>query len=234
MEDYFIGHGIVYAAQRDISGNPLGFIDLGNCPRFTISPGTRGLRSVTNPANLGKMLEKGEVGNVQITLDDLNKNNLAQAFYGGQIAQAGTTVVDESVTVYTGLFSPTAHINISNVSVAGKVEGTDYTVDVAGGLHVIDGTGSPWSVSYDYTDHNIMSSFSLAPEIQWVRLNGINIADDENPVVVDVYKVRFTPASNISLIGDTFVSMALTGKILYDSTKAGTTTWGNYFRIRSL
>lgn len=239
-DEYFVGHGIVYAAQIDGSGNPEGFIDLGNSPDFTLSPGTRGNRNVTNPADLGKMLQKGEVGKIQLTLDTLNKSNLAQAFYGSQIPITGATEPSEDITVKKGRFVPVANINISNLSMSsGAIEGTDYTVDVAGGVHFLSDAPNVnedevVQVSYDYTDHNVMASFSLAPEIQWVRFNGINIVDDNNPVVVDIYKVRFTPIGNIPLIGEAFVSVVLNGTILYDSTKAGDTTWGNYFRIRSI
>ena len=42
MSDYFVGHGKVYAAQRDVDGDPTGFLDLGNCPSFVLTPGNRG------------------------------------------------------------------------------------------------------------------------------------------------------------------------------------------------
>ena len=236
MSDYFVGHGKVYAAQRDVDGDPTGFLDLGNCPSFVLTPGNRGLRDVTNPEVLPGMFPAGVTGSIRLVLDELNANNLSQAFYGSNIAVTENSVVGETVKAYTGKFCPTQYINISSVTVSGKVEGTDYTVDPAGGLHVIQvGTseGESWSVSYDYSDQNVSAAFSLAPELLWIRFNGINIAEDNAPVVVDVYKVRFVPVDDVQLIGDTFLSMTLNGKIQYDSTKDGTTLWGNYFRIRS-
>ena len=234
MSDYFIGRGIVYVAQID-TGAPKGFVDLGNCPALVIAPGTRGIRNVTNPEVMGKLLPQASIGRVNITFDELNAHNLAQAFYGGEVTQNAGTASNESVPVYTGKFCPTAHIDISSVTVSGKSEGIHYTVEPSGGLHVISGVGAEgenWTVTYNYGAHNITAAFSKAPELLWVRFNGINVAESSKKVVLDIYKVRFSPVNNVPLIGDFFTALTLNGKILYDETKSDDTTWGRFFRMR--
>lgn len=50
-------------------------------------------------------------------------------------------------------------------------------------------------------------------------------------VVLDIYKVKFTPASSLSFIGDDFGSLELKGIALVDTTKTGLGT-SPYFKVK--
>lgn len=48
---------------------------------------------------------------------------------------------------------------------------------------------------------------------------GINTAESDAPVVLEIFKVRLDPPSEWSLIGDEFSMFSIAGEILYDETK---------------
>jgi hypothetical protein len=72
-----------------------------------------------------------------------------------------------------------------------------------------------------------------APE-RWVRLNGINTAEQDKPVLVDLYRVQFNPVETMTLINEAHGNLPLSGSVLYDSTKDGDTTLGQFGRVMDL
>ncbi len=65
MSDYLVGRGKIYVAKRHATGYPLGFTDLGNCPRFILNPGTSGIRNASNAVTqLGAMQIAGNNGSI--------------------------------------------------------------------------------------------------------------------------------------------------------------------------
>lgn len=64
-----------------------------------------------------------------------------------------------------------------------------------------------------------------------VRFEGLNTADGNSPVVVDLFKFSVDPLKELSLISDTFGSFQLEGALLYDATQ---TAGSKFFRMRKL
>ncbi len=60
--------------------------------------------------------------------------------------------------------------------------------------------------------------------------DGLNEAQSGKKVVLDIFKVKFTPASSLSFIGDDFGSLELKGIALADVTKTGQGT-SSYFKV---
>src|SRR3954462_9813193 len=118
MTRYFSGQGKVYLSTRDVSGNPVGFAFLGNCPEFVLSAGRAGERFATaggeTPGNLVK--GSGEPV-VSMVLVELTRENLARALYGAVTPIAGSSVVNEVVTAKLGFTAALANIGVSAVVV---------------------------------------------------------------------------------------------------------------------
>lgn len=64
-----------------------------------------------------------------------------------------------------------------------------------------------------------------------MRFEGLNTAEDNEPVVVEVFKFATDPLKELSLISDNFQQFVLEGSVLADSTK---TTGSKFFHALKL
>jgi hypothetical protein len=97
------------------------------------------------------------------------------------------------------------------------VEGTHYTLEnAAGGLiRLLDVTGltAPIKAAYDYDAANVTGLFTSTPPERFLKMVGVNTLNNA-PVVVDLYRVRFDPASELALHNEEFGSFELSGSLL--------------------
>ena len=180
-----------------------------------------------NYTSLGKANE-GQLPTVDVTLESVTRQNLALAMYGSSAVGPAGAVVDEPIIGYMDGISPLAFINVTAVAIVKSVSGAatytrgvDYTVnDKHGTLTVLRGGAiqdkQPLLVSYSYAAYERIDGFTVAPPLLWLRFEGVNMARDASPVVVDIFKVRMEPIDAISLIGDDLTSINLKGRVFVD------------------
>lgn len=121
MNYYFSGQGSLYAAKRDpATGQPLGFIAVGNVPELSIDIEVTKFEhkeSESGGRNLDLTLIKEKKGKFKIKMENITLENLAMGFYGTSSKVAGGTVVGESVKFYKGTRMPLKHPDVSAVTV---------------------------------------------------------------------------------------------------------------------
>lgn len=244
---YFSGQGVIYLAERDANGNAKAFEDARNAPVFNFSLKTEVLehkesRSGQRATDL--RLIKGKSAECTITLEVFDKERLAMVLYGAHSAITAGTVTDEAMPagLLAGQFYGTAKPSISDVVItdsagtpATLVAGTDYRVASAGGgmieLLNVGTYVQPFKVSYtNGAATNINMLTSGAPE-RWVRFVGVNTADNNANVIIDLYRVSFDPLKELNMISDELAQFELAGSILMDSSKENDATLGQFGRI---
>jgi hypothetical protein len=164
-----------------------------------------------------------------ITMHSLNKENLAMAMFGTTSTVAGATVTDESIAAVLGgtvrlAKIPTAITSVEHTSgTPTYVAGTDYVLS-GGGVYFPVGSAitNAQSVLVTYTAAatNVIEALTQSAQDYTMMFEGINEADSGKACVVDIWRIKFSPAKAIDLIGDDFASLELTGKLLADDTKA--------------
>lgn len=171
---------------------------------------------------------------VKLTLESLSVANLATALRGtatdvpsGAVA-AGS---EETVTAYLGGLTRLAFINPSTVVVTSTdatpvtyVEGTDYTVTGGGIIPLATGTivdASQVKVSYSYSAQKVIQALTQGAQDYTLHFDGINDADGNSPVIVDLWRLRMAPVKSIDLIADDYAKMELDGQLLFDATQTG-------------
>jgi hypothetical protein len=146
--------------------------------------------------------------------------------------------------MYWDKWIPLDHIKVSAVIVGDDavptvtyVEGTDYELNAETGSVKALSTGNITdlqNVFFDYTyagyDQIEAIVSSAAPE-RWLRFEGLNTADSDNPVVIDVYKASIQPLAELALINEELAEMAVEASALSDPTRA---TGSQYFTIRQI
>lgn len=172
-----------------------------------------------------------------LTLHSLNKENLAIAIFGSASAVAGSTVTNEAHVSKKGALLRTAKVNPTTVLVSGAagtpvyVANTDYIV-TGGGIYIPDTSSiadeTPLEVDYTYGAQNVVEALTNSALDYTLVLDGINEADSGKPCVVDLWRIKFSPAKGLDLIADDFAQLELEGKILSDETRPGGTS--KYFR----
>lgn len=240
MTDYsYIGVGKIYAR---VSGAAAPLTEIGNCSAlaFAVAEETRELKDYTQ-AGGGTYNEVRRVESVEasLTLHDLSPENLAKALFGDANAFTATPVTDEAHVAYAGGFIPTNKPPASITAVTTTdglttyVLDTDYSV-VPGGIVIIDGGAivNASNIHIDYTPKAGSAVEALLNSAQEYELffSGLNEARSGKAVTVHAYRVKLGAAANLALIGEDYAALELTGKVLKDTSKNGTTV-SQYFKV---
>ncbi|XKM14238.1 hypothetical protein RCS94_03475 [Orbaceae bacterium ac157xtp] len=182
----------------------------------------------------GQRLQVGELtlsksGSLTLTLKDWTPENLALALYGEVITVVSNTVVSESLP--TGLIINDVikleHPFVSNIVVEDAngttlTEGTDYKITSfsAGMIQLLTTAALTATVSYDYASTENLGMFTKQPPERWFLLDGINTDREDDRLIIQLFRVKFNPVSNLSLLhNEGYGELQLTGVVLADMTQ---------------
>lgn len=228
MPDYsYLGRGKVFLSKK--GDNKLRFV--GNCDKVDLSftEETKELKDFTQSgggvANSVSRIDKVEIG---LNLYDYSPDNLAMAIFGEASVSKSGTVKKEEYTVFKGKLTRLQHSHISKVVVKNKdvtyLEGKDYEVLSAGILILEQGAlsdGTTVSIDYDHSTSDVIQALVNSGDEYRFVFDGLNEAQSGKKVVIEVYRVKFTPAASLSFLSDEFGSIEMTGTALSDASKTG-------------
>jgi hypothetical protein len=233
----YCGTGEVWFNRLDSSGNPLGYRHLGDVSKFDITPSATTIEHQSS-MNAARAVDSQAITAVKmeiaLTLSEFEKENVALALLGVASAytQSSTTktaaALGNAALGYafdTGL----QKIVVTDVKQASTtlVLGTDYTVDSDSGLITI------LASSVTVTPGAAITWDGSAPAITSTQVQGLangqiigalrfrSSTDAVGPrKLVDVWRVSIAPSGAMSLLGDAYGEIDLTGEALIDSTRA--------------
>lgn len=235
----FLGSGDL-RFNRKVDGVYQGWLGFGNATKFEIKENAEiKTRKSKQKSTYGQTLDsvpiKGDA-EIAITLDDIDKDNLALAFLGtvSALAVTGATVTAEAHVANLGASIRTVQRKISTVVVKDQpgtttyVENTDYSIEDAtmGLVKIIDGGGISQgdSIQVDYAYGSIAGSKVEGGTDASIRvalmLDGENFAD-QTPVLVDVWEAELSPQSGVDFLADDFATLELNGTL---TTPSGQTS----------
>jgi hypothetical protein len=245
---YFSGQGRVYIGARDSAGNPAGLTFVGNVPELKVSLSVETLEH--QEAQSGQRLTdlqliKTKKGEFACTLEELSSGNLALALYGHSTTVAPGTVTGEALPnpVTAGSLYPLAHQNVSAVQIQDgssppkTLPATQVQVHARhGSVLILDATTGgpyvePFTVDYAYGAAQSTAMFTRPLPERWVRFEGLNTADGNREVVIDLYRVAINPAKELSVITDELLKFELSGQVLADTLKPAAGDLGQFGRI---
>jgi len=243
---YFSGQGKLFIAPRAADGSAGAFRYVGNVSDFKPQMATSTIehKESTSGQRLTDLrLTTEKKATLDAVLDDFEKNNLGLALYSTPVTTAGSSVTGEALpTLAVGDYARLKYPEVSAVVVkdsagtpATLVLGTDYEISSANhGTIKILGLASytqPFTVDYTYGAHDNIAMFDTAPAERWLRFEGINTADGDAPVLVELYRVLLDPLAELALIGDDLGALNLSGSVLYDDKKVSDTYLGQFGRF---
>lgn len=211
---YFLGRGCIYIGERDAAGKFLKVKEV-HTPEFEVevtqeraehynSCGSQKVKDLDIPtqtdvkarlvvdSNMVEILELAFAGTAEDTTD---LTFSAQAFPAG-------LAVGDIVPVPGGFnnLDTLTLVDSTNTPVS-LVVGTHYTVDLAAGLVTIKsltGLTQPLKASGEQKADLVMLGIGTdGTKERFIRFSGVNIADDDKPIVVDLYKASVRPTKTM-------------------------------------
>jgi hypothetical protein len=264
MSTYASFQGRVFLAKRNPLGEAIEARSPGNVAELKLSLKTDVLEhfeSQTGQRALDHRMIKQKSATVMLTIEEFTKENLALALYGNYALSSGATVSDEPL-VHQATGSPAvlpvvgdryflAHPKVSALTLRDSSAtpitlqaGTDYTSDVDFGaiqfLRLDNGATPavpfvpPIRASYGFGEVTEVGIFTQPLPERFLRLEGINTAQNNAKVLVELYRVAFDPLKEINFISDEYNKFELEGSLLADSTKPIDAVLGQFGRIVQL
>lgn len=231
--------GQVYLREAG-SAAPLRAIGNVSMLQLAISEEEKTLTDYTQPGG-GQWAAVSRVTGVEasMTLHDLDTHNLARGIYGDTTDAESGTVTGEAHTAYQGGLIRLAHPAPTSVTVTSDptgttyVAGTDYEVRKEG-IMILDGDiadDASILVNYSYGAYSIVQALTAGSKVFELSFGGLNEANSNSPVILDIYRLKISAASALDFVGDDFASLEVKGKVLLDATKTGAGV-SKYFRVQ--
>lgn len=106
------------------------------------------------------------------------------------------------------------------------VDGVDYQRGKSG-IEILESAsrfalGLPITVAYSQAAAEFVQLLTSSGDEYELVLDGLNEADGGTPFPITLYRVTFSPASNVGWKGDDYAAMPINFKVLIDSSKTGT------------
>lgn len=248
---YFSGQGIVYVADRAANGTIGTYRDVGNVPSLVVSLETD--VQDHKESRTGKRLTDYRLitenrARVTMTLEKFTKKNLMLMMYGSDQTTTSNTVVTNEVlnpdclTVAVGDIYFTKYPTLSSVTLRTNATAltlnTHYSLDTATGqitiLNISTMVAGTLNIDYTSAAHDSVVLFKDPNKERAMRFSGLNTADSERKVIVELYRIIFDPAGNVDLINDELAQFEVEGSVLVDTTREPDAKLGGFGRVINL
>jgi hypothetical protein len=218
---------------------------LGNCPEATLeldSSATDKTESYSGKRLQVGRLTTGTNAKLTYTLDEWSSANAALAFQAAVADITASTVTGEvfPADLVAGDLVRLDHPFASSLVITDStgapitVATTDYALEGHGQniVRIIDPTGyvQPFKAAYSYAAAKNTVLFSAPGKQVFVQFDGINTETNE-PIIVDLWRVRHDPVKSLGLIHKEYGSLAMSAAVLYDVTRADDPTLGGFGRV---
>jgi len=250
---YYSGQGELSIATRDdTTGDPLGFSWLGNVAELKITASeskTDHKESFSGQRAIDKSFGTETTIAMEFIAENFSAANLQRFLRGTENDIVAGGIVAGEYKAYLGKGVSLGYVNVSSVIVnkdatplvAYVDENTayDYKVNEVSGTLIFAETpdtaglvdGDDLTVDFSYDAQKKVDALTTASQEYYFRFEGLNTIEDDDPVVVNVFKVQTDILAELNLIADDIQQNTVTGTILYDSLR---TSGSNFFETLSV
>lgn len=249
----FAGQGKVFAASRDANGNALAHSFAGNISALGIKFNID-VQETHESTSGGRVqdgrFEKFKKAQLSMTFTDFSKDVLAILYRGNvSTVTSGTVTAETLPQAAVGNLLALKQANVSSVVITDStatpktlVQDTHYRVnsDKHGSIEILDLTSSPgpftqpFKAAYSYGGATVINMLTQPQIERWLRFEGLNTANANAPVLIDLYRVVLDPTDNLDLIMDDTGAYTVNGAALYDASKVSDTVLGQFGSARLL
>ncbi|CAJ6204910.1 Uncharacterised protein [Burkholderia pseudomallei] len=236
----FYDASAIYIGERDPNtGAVRDLRDVGTSTAFKVAL-TADKKELKNAkGQLIQSIQLLPAASVSIDLRDITIDNLSLGMNGNLVPVMQTTGQTASIaSAKVGTVMLLGAVNVQNVvlkaGATSLVAGTDYTVDTKFGKVVfLTVQAGPVTATFDVTEQTSFGVLTDITKEYFVRIEALDLAYDR-PVVLELYRVKFSPLKDFALIGTDYNTISLDGDILIDGSKPIDATYGQYGRYMSV
>lgn len=251
--DYMYLHGECWIGDRAADGTVATFISLPEIDSLELAFNQESVTHVSKRQSMKvKDLDTVVMNSITGTLkfSTATADMLKQALFGAKAAVGAGTIT--AVSLGTGLAVgdwvkitgdyrdiTLTFIKDSAGSPATLVNGTDYQIDLAAGMIKILNLGSytqPFKITGTSGAGTGVGLLNERKGEKWLRFKGINVADGDNSVTMDIYKIQIKPTKALQLLasGNEPTTFEIEFEALKDTTKSTSATFGQMGDIKIL
>lgn len=245
---YYAGGGEVLLSKRLSTGQPEGFLPLGKVSKAALQVKElfRTHRESRREGDIDKAQSTGIQVDITLDVEQAEAATVALFLKGeAQSILAGTEV--EYHQVCPGFRYAVRRIGLTGITIKDQagvityVGGLNYesSLDVGGFSILADQSGAlnaitcndVLKVEYTHGSQKELGDLNAVQEEYWMRIEGLNTAQDNTPVTLDFYKVMPQLVMAFSLLSEKRESSNLTSTLLCDFLRCQE---DRFFKIRSL
>jgi hypothetical protein len=246
-----LGQAAVILFQRDANGQPYNGIPVGLMENgVTLNHAVSNVDipdSFSGGMGTAEMIGIQKSASITGNLIGLRRDILAALVHGDYTAVSAGVSVVQTITVYPnqGIYL-LDHPNVSSVVVddggGPAVPYTltdDYTINSEwGSLNIVSGGAIDTAaaggsvviqVTYDHSAYDLVDALTTGTPERWVRLDGVNVADNLNPYTLDLFRCAIDPLASMPVIAQAVANPAITLNCLADGFRA---TGSPYYKLK--
>lgn len=231
--EYYSGQGKLFIYPVSASGvaqlNKMRWV--GNVPKLAIgveADKAEHKESYSGFRTTDKVITKEIKATFSATLEEFNAENLRVAFRAAVQETAAGSVADAVVaneTPVVGDVFVLPNLGVSNLVLTDSKTGTPVTLEE--GKHYtfdaqfsrgewlnVEGLKTPVKVAYTHKASVTLDAMGEAAQAWGLRFEGLNTADDNTPVLIEIPKTDINPAKTLDLITEELGSLELEGTAL--------------------
>lgn len=240
MSNYYYGQGKLYLARRNSAGQALPWRWVGDVSALNIELEFEEKKS---RASVGGRLVNSQRfitaldGKVTSTWHEFSVDNLQALMLANSFPQTPDVYARETLPegIVAGDRLTLRNQNVWGCSIENMVNGEDYIVDNSWGAITFLSTPTiqPVVVDYQHPGNTVLPIAEGISEEFSLRYEGVNLAENNSSVLVEIYRVSFDPLATLALISkETELSgLEITASILYDGQKSNDELLGRLGRI---
>lgn len=250
MDYYYFGQGKVWSRRLNVVGGKWRW--WGDVSSLTIGLDLEKLQhkeSYSGNKGIVRDFAVSKAMTVNATLHQLDTDSLAELIYGAvNTVAAGAVVTEDLGTVAAGDVLKLDYPGVSTLVVTDSagapvtIAATHYVLDARfGSLEFVSLPSAPaptppLKAAYSHSENKQVNMFTQPQPIIEFRYEGLNLAESNAPVIVEVYRMSTDPLKELALINnDTSLAGApVTCAALLDTTKPASGPLGQFGRIIQL
>ncbi|CUZ00501.1 MULTISPECIES: phage tail tube protein [Serratia] len=239
MSDFYYGQGKLYLARRNAAGQALSWRWVGDVSALSLELEFDEKKSKASIG--GQLVDSTRYvsainGKVTSTWHEYSKENLEVLLYSNIINKTPNIVKGEILPlgIKAGDNISLRYPNVFGVSVDSLTVGDDYIVDPLWGVITFLKTPTQQPVvDYAYVGHVSLPLINSSSKEFSLRYEGVNLAEQQSHILVELYRVSFDLISNLSLINNdsNLSELETSSVILHDATKLSDSELGQFGRI---
>jgi len=252
-DTYYYGQGKVFAAPI-ISGVIGAYRFMGDVSALSVALAVEKVEhkeSYSGQKALVRSFPIGKTATLNMTLRSIETDNLAMVLFGKPvITPAGTVTGEDLGTLAAGDTIRLAQAGASNLvitdsaSPAKTLDPSHYELLDNGvygevlikSLPTAPAPVFPLKAAYSHAAKKAVGMFTSPQPTVAIRYQGVNLAEGNAPVLIELYKVATDPLAELPLISDgtEVAGLSITGGILLDSNKPASGELGQFGHITQL